>query len=146
MGVLLWFCCIFSEYLFPRTPLEGYFCSSQCQGPWSPTVGSKSIFGLKKCNCGENNDKHSTKDYDSIIIIAQKLCFPIRISLVNMTKSAVSCGFGHTYWRNLDGKLQLLCSGPVSCHWSSQNFWFTNVFMRYGKGLYAWNELRFISI
>ena len=104
MGVLLWFCCIFSEYLFPRTPLEGYFCSSQCQGPWSPTVGSKSIFGLKKCNCGENNDKHSTKDYDSIIIIAQKLCFPIRISLVNMTKSAVSCGFGHIYWRNSQWK------------------------------------------
>ena len=25
MGVLLWICCIFSEHLFLRTPLDGYF-------------------------------------------------------------------------------------------------------------------------
>ena len=27
--------------------------------------------------------------------------FLLSISSVNVTKSAVSCGFGHTYWRNL---------------------------------------------
>ena len=27
--------------------------------------------------------------------------FPLRISSVNLTKSAVSCGFAHIYWRNL---------------------------------------------
>ena len=26
--------------------------------------------------------------------------FPLGISPVNLTKSAVSCGFGHIYWRN----------------------------------------------
>ena len=26
--------------------------------------------------------------------------FPLKISSVNVTKSAVSCGFGHIYWRN----------------------------------------------
>ena len=28
---------------------------------------------------------------------AQKWSFPLRISLVNLTKSAVNCGFGHIY-------------------------------------------------
>ena len=26
--------------------------------------------------------------------------FPVRISSVNVTKSAVFCGFGHIYWKN----------------------------------------------
>ena len=30
----------------------------------------------------------------------KKLSFPLRISPVNVTKSAVSCGFGHIYWRS----------------------------------------------
>ena len=29
MGVLLWICCIFSEHLFIRRILEGYFCFHQ---------------------------------------------------------------------------------------------------------------------
>ena len=33
-------------------------------------------------------------------ILHKKWSFPLRISLVNVTKSAVSCGFGHIYWRN----------------------------------------------
>ena len=38
-------------------------------------------------------------------LIASKHCtnkwsFPLRISSVNVTKFAVSCGFGHIYWRN----------------------------------------------
>ena len=31
---------------------------------------------------------------------AEKMKFSIRISSVNVTKSAVSCGFGYIYWRN----------------------------------------------
>ena len=30
----------------------------------------------------------------------KKWSFPLRIFSVNMTKSTVSCGFGHIYWRN----------------------------------------------
>ena len=30
----------------------------------------------------------------------KKWSFPLRISSVNVTKSAVSCGFGHIHWRN----------------------------------------------
>ena len=32
---------------------------------------------------------------------------------MNVTKSAVSCRFGHIYWRNLDGKLYFLCSATI---------------------------------
>ena len=31
---------------------------------------------------------------------AQKWSFPLRISSVNMSKSTVSCGFGHIHWKN----------------------------------------------
>ena len=30
MGVLQWNCCIFSEYLFSKTPLDGWFCRINC--------------------------------------------------------------------------------------------------------------------
>ena len=32
--------------------------------------------------------------------LCKKWSFPLRIYSVNVTKSAVSCGFGHIYWRN----------------------------------------------
>ena len=32
--------------------------------------------------------------------ITAQWSFPLRISSVNVAKSAVSCGFGHIYWRN----------------------------------------------
>ena len=34
----------------------------------------------------------------------KKWGFPLRISSVDVTKSAVSCGFGHIYWKNLEWK------------------------------------------
>ena len=51
---------------------------------------------------------------------AQKMNFLLRISSVNVTKSAVSCGFGHIYWRNSSWKTSFF----VQCckrlqHW----FW-----------------------
>ena len=30
----------------------------------------------------------------------KKWSFPLKISSVNVTKSAVSCGFDHIYWKN----------------------------------------------
>ena len=36
--------------------------------------------------------------------------FPLRISSVNVTKSAVFCGFSHIYWRNPQWKLHFLCN------------------------------------
>ena len=35
-----------------------------------------------------------------LIALHRKWSFLLRISSVNVTKSAVSCGFGHIYWRN----------------------------------------------
>ena len=32
-----------------------------------------------------------------ILVTAQNLKFPLRISLVNVTKAAGNCGFGHIY-------------------------------------------------
>ena len=39
-------------------------------------------------------------DYFSSLTLHQKWSFSLRISSVNMAKSAVSCGFCHSYWRN----------------------------------------------
>ena len=45
------------------------------------------------------------KAYSTLPVIislntAQKMKFSLSISSVNVTKSAVSCGFSHIYWRN----------------------------------------------
>ena len=40
----------------------------------------------------------------------KKWSFLLRISLVNVTKSAVSCKFGNIYWLILSGKFHFLCS------------------------------------
>ena len=41
---------------------------------------------------------------------AQKMKFSIRISSVNVTKSAGICGFGRIYWRKPQWKTSFLCS------------------------------------
>ena len=43
-------------------------------------------------------------------IIVRKRNFPLRISSVNVTKFAVSCGFGHITEEILNGKPYFLCS------------------------------------
>ena len=43
------------------------------------------------------------------VILHKKRSFPLRISWVNVTKSAVPCGFGHIYWRNPSWKPHFLC-------------------------------------
>ena len=40
--------------------------------------------------------------------LEKKWSFPLKISLVNETKFAVSCGFGHISWRNPKSKTSLM--------------------------------------
>ena len=42
--------------------------------------------------------------------LLKKGSFPLRISSVNVTKSVGTRGFGHIYWKFLNGKLHFLCS------------------------------------
>ena len=58
---------------------------------------------------------------------ARKLKFSIRISSVNVTKSARYCGFGHIYWRNL----HFLCSAPPPPPGTWQKWIVHKVFRRY---------------
>ena len=46
------------------------------------------------------------------VILHKKWSFPLKISSVNLTKSAVSCGFGNIYWRNPEWKTSFF----VYCH------------------------------
>ena len=48
--------------------------------------------------------------FNLFLALLKKWGLPLRISSVNVTKSAGNCGFGHIYWRNLNGKLHFLCS------------------------------------
>ena len=52
---------------------------------------------------------HSSTNFMKKTLL-KKWSFPLRISSVNVTKSAVSCGFDHTYEDILNGKLHFLCS------------------------------------
>ena len=57
--------------------------------------------------------KFCFKQFDSLpkdTPLHKKWSFPLWVSSVNLTKSTGNCGFGHFYWRNLDGKLHFLCS------------------------------------
>ena len=56
------------------------------QRTWYILIMSMQIYLLVDCE-----KLHGTK----------KWSFPLRISSVNLTKSAFSCGFSHIYWRNL---------------------------------------------
>ena len=53
----------------------------------------------------------------------QKKCsFPLRISSINVTKSAGNCGFSQFTEEILNGKLHFLCSeGPHSPNWNIMN-------------------------
>ena len=48
----------------------------------------------------------------------KKWSFPLRISSGNVTKSAVSSGFGHIYYRNPYWKTSFLCSDWSSKSWT----------------------------
>ena len=44
------------------------------------------------------------------ISLHKKWSFPLRISAVNVTRFEVFCGFGHIYWKILNGKPHFFCS------------------------------------
>ena len=46
----------------------------------------------------------------NISALHKKCSFPLRISPVNVTKSAGNCGFGHIYWRNFLWKTSFFLS------------------------------------
>ena len=47
-------------------------------------------------------ESRKPKNFQALLeeALHKKLSFPLRIYLVNVTKSAISSGFGHIYWRN----------------------------------------------
>ena len=47
--------------------------------------------------------------YGKNMALHKKWSFPLKISSVNVTKSAIFCGFGQIYWGNPNGKLHFLC-------------------------------------
>ena len=55
----------------------------------------------------------------------KKWSFPLRISSVNVTKSAANCGFGHIYWRNPQWKTSFFvqCTGFLWCVLSRLRFY-----------------------
>ena len=53
---------------------------------------------------------------------ARKLKFSIRISSVNVTKSARYRGFGHIYWRNLQWKFSFFVQSPPWTHGKNESY------------------------
>ena len=47
--------------------------------------------------------------FSEFTTLHKKWNFPLKVSSVNLTKSADSCGFGLIYWRNRNGKLLFFC-------------------------------------
>ena len=60
------------------------------QSPNISNILYKSIMMIKAFRCLPKSEA----------ALHKKWSFPLRMSSVNVTKSAVSCGFGHIYWRN----------------------------------------------
>ena len=56
------------------------------------------------------------------ITLHKKWSFPLRISSVNVTKSSVSCGFGHIYWRNSQRSIQPTFLLFLKPWWAQQVF------------------------
>ena len=51
--------------------------------------------------------------------------FPLRISSLNVAKSAGDCGFGYIYWRNPQWKLYFLCSDNYNAIHTKSSMWLT---------------------
>ena len=81
----------------------------------------------------------------------KKWSFPLRLSSVNMTKSAVSCRFGHIYWRNHNWKTSLFAQckwygsqkknskevKKLYINWQSSNNWANLEFFRYNLEFFS---------
>ena len=66
-----------------------------------------------------------------VYVLHKRPSFPLKISSVNVTKSAENCGFGHISWRNLERKTSRfgqLCQPFIeekyaNCRFSYAAFW-----------------------
>ena len=63
----------------------------------------------------------------------EKWSFPLRTSSVNVTKSAVSCVFGHIYWRNPSWKTSFCKHCVFLNQWCEKN-----VFTKYRSRKKIW--------
>ena len=64
---------------------------------------SNCLLKLQKIKLGtstNSNMQNFKYDDGDFVSMYKKWSFPLRISSVNVTKSAGNCGFGHIYWRN----------------------------------------------
>ena len=66
------------------------------------------VFSRKFCEISKNSFSYRTPVmtvcglmYVQFMPLHKKWSFPLRISSVNVTKSAGNCGFDHIYWKNL---------------------------------------------
>ena len=73
-------------------------------------------------------------------ILHKKWSFPLRISLVNVTKSAVSCGFGHIYWRNSRWKTLFFVHWKIrsTCAWQMLYLDYSNLQERRNVSKFTW--------
>ena len=76
---------------------QGYLLSSHSSF-WKCLRALKNEPSVISGHLGGQVDPPRTAHY--IDSLHKEWSFPLRISSVNVTKSAVSCGFGHIYWSN----------------------------------------------
>ena len=69
-----------------------------------------SVFSLTTIKYGPEKNYVFGQFQCSVTNTSQKWSFLLRISSKNVSKSAVSCGFGHIYWRNPSRKTSFFCS------------------------------------
>ena len=86
--------------------IKSRFCTQKIQNAPYTTLPEINYIWAQE-NIDENlTEKFSNFFVDTTIIHwlffhkNPKWSFPLRISSVNVTKSAGNCGFGHIYWRN----------------------------------------------
>ena len=91
-----------------------------------------SLLPAERCLSNNNEKSHNKKPNTAFVIcllllyVLHKKSFPLTSFSVNVTKSAVSCGFGHIYWRNPLWKTFLDQSWFSACRYISikaTNWW-----------------------
>ena len=103
---------------------RSYYSSSRYSFFWAHTLGKIHENGLERSTLYlSNTNALSFNDWTELNTLHKKRSFLLRISLVNVTKSAGKCGFGHIYWRNLSWKTFFFFAVKVlrthSCIWRS---------------------------
>ena len=109
-----------------KSELLNSFCNNQCSlvdtNISLPSIIYFSEHRLSKINFTADDickiirlfEPNKVHNHDKITL-HKKWSFPLRISTVNVTKSEVSCGFGHLYWRNSKWKTSFFVPCQNSC-------------------------------